>query len=301
MRRLPPLQCLLAFEAAARLGSFSRAAQELALTQSAISHQILHLEEWVDQALFRRIGRGVALTAAGELFLKTVCETLKLINEGRDRIEPYGNLDSVLLYSPPHISYGWLMPRLPALKALYPALEIWLLSEQEVREIDRIDVDLIISTHPSASPNIVSTPLMDDEALAVCGPRTAQHLLPLAFPEVMTQAPLLVQEGRPEWAPWLPERRREGLKTSRTLTVEDPHLLLMAAEQEMGIAMVSRLLADHALQQGRLVALPQIPGFSLPRLWLLKSSLPPRTQAVEITFDWLLQAAAERAMKPDVI
>ena len=65
MRRLPPLQALLAFDAAARLGSFTRAAQELALTQSAISHQILQLEEWTGQPLFRRIGRGVALTAAG--------------------------------------------------------------------------------------------------------------------------------------------------------------------------------------------------------------------------------------------
>jgi len=148
MRRLPSLQCLLAFETAARLGSFSRAAQELALTQSAISHQILQLEEWVNQALFRRIGRGVALTAAGELFLQTARDTLKLLIDGRDYIEPYGNLDSVLLYCPPEFAAGWLMPRLPALKARYPTVEIWLLNEKEIREIDRIDVDLIISTQP---------------------------------------------------------------------------------------------------------------------------------------------------------
>lgn len=294
MRRLPPLQCMLAFEAAARLGSFSRAAQELALTQSAISHQIQQLEEWVAQPLFRRIGRGVALTAAGELFLQTVQDTIKLLTDGRDRIEPYGNRDSVLLYSPPHVSYGWLMPRLPALQASYPGLEIWLLSEQEIREIDRIDVDLIVSAHPSDQADIVCVPFMNDTAVAVCGRETAQRLAERPFPELLSEAPLLLDEARPEWAPWLPELRRQGLRTKRALTVEDPRLLLTAAEQEIGIAMVSRLLADDALRRGRLVELAQIPGFALPRLWLKKSRLPARTAAAEAAFDWLLAQAGKQ-------
>jgi LysR family glycine cleavage system transcriptional activator len=284
---------MLAFEAAARLGSFSRAAAELVLTQSAISHQIQHLEEWVAQPLFRRIGRGVALTAAGELFLQTVQNTIKLLTDGRDRIEPYGNRDSVLLYSPPHVSYGWLMPRLPALKASHPALEIWLLSEKDIREIDRIDVDLIISAQPSDDPDIVCVPLMSDNAVAVCGRETARRLAMRPFPELLGEAPLLVDEAQPEWAPWLPELRRQGLSTTRALTVEDPRLLLTAAEQEMGIAMVSRLLADDALRSGRLVELPQITGFALPRLWLKKSRLPARTAAAEATFDWLLAQAGQ--------
>jgi LysR family glycine cleavage system transcriptional activator len=284
---------MLAFEAAARLGSFSRAAAELVLTQSAISHQIQHLEEWVAQPLFRRIGRGVALTAAGELFLQTVQNTIKLLTDGRDRIEPYGNRDSVLLYSPPHVSYGWLMPRLPALKESYPALEIWLLSEKDIREIDRIDVDLIISAQPSDDPDIVCVPLMSDSAVAVCGRETALRLAARPFPELLGEAPLLVDEARPEWAPWLPELRRQGLITTRALTVEDPRLLLTAAEQEMGIAMVSHLLADDALRRGRLVELAQIPGFALPRLWLKKSRLPARTIAAEATFDWLLALAGQ--------
>jgi LysR family glycine cleavage system transcriptional activator len=73
-------------------------------------------------------------------------------------------------------------------------------------------------------------------------------------------------------------------------------MLLMAAEQEMGITMVSRLSADHALSQGRLIALPQIPGFVLPRMWLMKSSLPPRTAAAEAAFDWLLQTAGNQTL-----
>jgi LysR family glycine cleavage system transcriptional activator len=180
-----------------------------------------------------------------------VRDTLKLLTDGRDYIEPYGNLDSVLLYCPPQFAYGWLMPRLPALKARYPTVEIWLLNEKEIREIYRIDVDLIISTHPMDQPEIVCVPLIEDSTIAVCGKRTAETLMTLPFPQVLSQAPLLMAEARPEWAPWLPEYRREGLDVTRGLTVEDPRLLLMAAEQDMGIAMVSRLLADHALRQGR--------------------------------------------------
>src|SRR5476649_1536996 len=96
-KRLPPLQSLLAFDASARLGSLSKAALELSLTQSAISHQIQNLEAWVGQALFSRVGRGVRLTAAGELFSQTVHTALKTLRDGRQRIEPYRNPDSVIL------------------------------------------------------------------------------------------------------------------------------------------------------------------------------------------------------------
>ena len=110
--RLPPLQSLIAFEATARLGGLSRAAVELSLTQSAISHQIQNLETWVGQPLFRRVGRGVTLTAAGGLFCQTVRNTLKTLREGRERIEPYRNMDSVLLACSADFAAGWLMPRL---------------------------------------------------------------------------------------------------------------------------------------------------------------------------------------------
>jgi len=297
MRRLPPLQSLLAFESAARLGSFSRAAQELSLTQSAISHQIQQLEDWAGLRLFLRVGRGVALTDAGRLFSRTVNDTLKLLADGRDRIEPYGNPDSVILYCPPQFAHGLLLPQLPALKADYPSLEIWIITQQEVREIDRVDVDLIISEQPLRTSEVVCVSLLADRAIAVCGPRTAETLAARPFPEVLTDAPLLVDEQRPDWAPWLPEYRREGLLTTRALTMDDPQLLLKAAEQEMGIAMVSHLLVKDALAHGRLAALPHIPGFALPELWLMKSALPARAAAVDMVHAWLLELGAAAALQ----
>ncbi len=282
--RLPPLQSLLAFEATARLGALSRAAVELSLTQSAISHQIANLEAWVGQALFSRTGRGVTLTCAGELFSATVRATLKTLRDGRERIEPYRNQDSVILACAPAFASGWLLPRLPLLRALHPKLEMWLITQTELNQIDRIDVDLIISTQALHSPEMSSFALLDDQALAVCAPALARRLHEQPYPQVLTQAPLIVDDRRPDWAPGFAEL---GLASARAITVDDTRLLLQAAEDGLGIAMVSRLLADSALAQGRVVALAQVPGIPLAPLWLTTSTLLPRTPAVKLAFDWL--------------
>lgn len=289
-KRLPPLQSLLAFEAAARLGGVSRAAVELSLTQSAITHQIQNLEVWVGQALFSRVGRGVKLTAAGELFSVTVRATLKTLRDGRERIEPYRNPDSVLLACSPEFAGGWLIARLRLLRELHPDMEVWLITQDELREIDRIDVDLIISTRQLTSAQISSVKLLDDEELAICGPATARQLQQLPFPEVLQAAPLIINEKRPEWAPWL-----AGLQqtTKRGITVEDTRLLLQAAAAELGISLVSKVLADTALREGQVVALKQIPTLPLAPLWLSKSNLLARTTAVEIVFDWLCTPACQ--------
>ncbi|TDY21697.1 LysR family transcriptional regulator [Paraburkholderia sp. BL6665CI2N2] len=293
MRRLPPLQALLAFDAAARLGSFTRAAQELALTQSAISHQIQQLEEWTGQPLFRRIGRGVALTAAGTLYAQTVTTALATLADGRDRIEPYGNPDSVILVCAPQFASGWLMPRMRAFAEALPTLELWLVTGEEVNEIDRVDVDLVVSSKAIRTPEVVCEPLLGEAAVAICGPVTARRLRDAPFPDVMTQAPLLVHEARPEWAPWLPELKRGGLRTRRAITVSDPRFLVAAAEQDMGIAMVSRLDAGDALTSGRVEVLPQVPGFALAPLWLMRSAQPARSAAVDAVHAWMIALCRE--------
>lgn len=288
-KRLPPLQALLAFEAVAKLGSFSRAAAELALTQSAISHQIQNLEQWLGQSLFSRGGRGVTLTAAGELFRDTVDSALGTLRAGRQRIEPYRNPDSVILACRPGFASGWLMARLAQLRAAAPTLEVWLVTVAQLREIDRIDVDLIISEQALDSAGLESVALLEDATVAVCGPALARALAPLPWPAVLQAAPLLYHEHQPDWAPWLAAL---DLRPQRAVTLDDSRLLLAAAEQELGIALLSRLDADAALQAGRLCLLPQVPSQPQAGLWLTRSTLAPRTPAVQRVFDWLRQHAA---------
>lgn len=291
-KRLPPLQSLLAFEAAARLGGMTRAAEELALTQSAITHQIQNLEEWIGQPLFNRVGRGVKLSAAGELFSKTVDATLQTLRDGRKRIEPYRNQDSVLLACPADFAAGWVLPRLPALRALHPTLDVWLITRDELRDIDRIDVDLIISTQDLSNDTMVSVEWLADEAIAVCAPTIAQQLQALPLEQAVLAAPLIIDEYATQWAPWLGDLE---LQAQRSVTLEDTALRLQAAEQGLGLAMVPRCIASQALASGRVCALPQFPPSPLPARWLSKSRLAPRTPAADVVFDWLMNQTRRQA------
>ncbi|MDQ3143878.1 MAG: LysR family transcriptional regulator, partial [Pseudomonadota bacterium] len=124
--RLPPLKSLEGFDAAARLGSFAAAADELGLSHSAISHQIRALERALDQDLFRRVYRQVVLTDAGRDFHRTVRQMLKALRDGVDRLAPYRKPNSVILYCDHAFADGWLMPRLSDLIAKLPQVDLWL-------------------------------------------------------------------------------------------------------------------------------------------------------------------------------
>jgi LysR family glycine cleavage system transcriptional activator len=284
--RLPPLQSLLAFEAAARLGGITKAAQELSLTQSAITHQIHNLESWVGQPLFNRVGRGVKLSAAGELFSKTVATTLDTLREGRKRIEPYRNMDSVLLACPTDFAAGWLIPRLPALRALHPTLEIWLITRDEIREIDRIDVDLIISSNDLSNDTMVSQEWLPDHAHVVAAPAIARRLARMPLQKALQAAPLIIDEHASAWAPWLTALE---VPTQRAITLEDAQLRIAAAENGLGLALVSHLISAAARSSGRVAVVEGMPTVTMASQWLSKSRFLPRSPAVDIVYAWLAE------------
>ncbi|WP_018151255.1 LysR family transcriptional regulator [Leeia oryzae] len=289
MRRHLPLNNLQTFEAAARLKSFSRAADELSLTQSAISQQILKLENYVGQALFVRTGSGVELSAAGELLFASVSTSLQGLARGLDRIEPYRDPESVIINLPADVAHGWLIPRLPALRQILPTQEVWLTTTENMREIDRIDVDIVISRRPIHTADVDCTALLEDSDIAVCSPKRAETIGRLGYPSILEKAPLLFHEHDPSWGGLL----ATGLSPNyrRGYTADDARVLLDAVIQDAGIAYLSSILCAQALQNGQVVRLPQIPGKSRPRLWLIRSRLEPRTPFVNTVFDWLQQVA----------
>jgi LysR family glycine cleavage system transcriptional activator len=283
-----PFPSLVAFEATARLGSVSRAADELNLTQSAVSQRVLKLEAHVGQRLFIRLSHGVRLTGAGELLLLTTRDTLERLRAGFERIAPYRNKASLLLACPADFAHGWLMPRMAALKALHRELEVWLMAEQEMTDIDRIDVDLIVSRRPLRTDHVECRPLLDDRGVAVCGPATAAQLGSTAYPKLLEKAPLLLLEREPEWGGLLATPACKTLRIRRSATIQDERLLLDAAEQELGIAYVSQVLAAGSLAGGRVVLLPRVPVTPRASLWVMRSTLTPRTPLANHVFDWLL-------------
>lgn len=281
-----PFAGLVAFEATARLGSMSAAADELDLTQSAISQRVLKLEAHVGQRLFVRQGHGVRLTGAGELLMETATDTLQRLRAGLARIEPYRNKQSLLLACPDDFAHGWLMPRLEALRAAHGGLEVWVMSERDITAIDRIDVDLVVSRRPLQGADIECLPLLQDRAVAVCAASLGDKLQGVAFPRVLDKAPLLFLESAPEWGGVVPP---PGAKSARrrAATIQDERLLLEAAERGAGIAYVSQVLAADALASGRCVQLAQVPASARPPLWAMRSRLTPRTPMADRVFEWL--------------
>lgn len=290
----PPLNTLIAFDAAARLRSFSKAAAELGITQSAVSQQVQRLEAHLGQQLFLRTGSGVKLTTAGEILAATVRETLARLASGLDRIEPYRNKDSVILAVPADFAHGWLAPRMSALQALTPDFEVWLVVSKELREIDQVDVDLVVSRRPIHTADVECVPLLDDEAVAVCSPRLARRYGRLTLARLLEKAPLVFLEDQPNWGGLMTPRATGPVQVIRGATMDDPRVLLDAVEADCGVGYLPRVLCAAALDAGRVVHLPQVPAKSLPRLWLMRSRLPPRTPFVGGAFAWLLAAAGVR-------
>ena len=170
-KRLPPLSSLRGFEAAARLGSFSKAATELHMTQSAISHQIKLLEEFFGQPLFKRINRAVEVTDAGVDFLNTTTKALNVLAQGVSRLEFYKKPGSVVLSTTPAFASKWLLPRLPKLRQALPELEPWIHTCTEQDSMDHSEIDIAIWYGTGDWPGVECAKLFNDAVTPLYSPK----------------------------------------------------------------------------------------------------------------------------------
>lgn len=287
--RLPSFKFLLGFEAAARLGNYSRAADELCVSQSAISHQISQLEEQVGQPLFRRKGRGVELTVAGRLLLDSVTKSLEQIRGGLARIETYLDENLVTLVCPAPIAQGWLQPRVDQLLQEHALLCPIISIDETARYIDEMDVDIAITHEPLKQQGVFEVPLLSEELLAVCTPELAQRL-PAQRPELHAQvAGLLCLEDDLTSDRIGPFIRAQFNGLRKVAIYDDARLVLDAALRGRGIALMSSLLADDALRSGRLVRVPPYPSLPLGTVWISRTDGEPRLPLVRGVFDSLLR------------
>ncbi|PWB35321.1 LysR family transcriptional regulator [Pseudomonas sp. SDI] len=247
LKHWPPLNALRGFEAAARLGSFHQAAQELHLTQSAISQQIRSLETFLEQPLFYRSGRSVSLTDAGHDLLSTTQSMLQQLAVGIRRLEQYRKPNQLVVNTTPAFSRHWLLPRLGDFHRQHPEVDLWLFTSFEPPDMATQTIDLAIRDDLSAQAECSYKVLHSDQ------------LYPAAHPDVLAQPPeqrtTLHGEREMDWSHWLVEGGAEVGQRSHGLNFSDPGLLLDAACSGLGIALVSRLLAQQAHDEGRLLAL----------------------------------------------
>lgn len=241
LKHWPPLNALRGFEAAARLGSFHKAAEELHLTQSAISQQIRSLESFLEQPLFFRNGRSVALTDAGFDLLSTTQSLLQQLAVGIRRLEQYRKPNQLVVNTTPAFARHWLVPRLGEYHARHPAVDLWLFTSDEVPDMTTQTIDIAVRDDLSAQAECNFRVLLEDRLYPACHPSL------LEVPVIARTT--LHGEREMDWAHWQVQGGADVGQHSQGLNFSDPGLLLDAATQGLGIALVSELLASTARSQ----------------------------------------------------
>ncbi|MDN2714494.1 LysR family transcriptional regulator [Janthinobacterium sp. SUN120] len=292
--RIPSLKLLMGFEAAARHGNFSRAADELHVTQSAISHQVQLLEEQVKQPLFRRAGRGVELTVAGEVLLRSVQRSMTVLRSGLGRIATYLDPGLVVLVCPAPLLHGWLQPRLRELETRLPELCLLLSVDESARFVDEIDVDIAIGERPILQPDLQEIPLLRDEWVMVANSELAARLAGVPQDAHHLHADLVCLEESLTGDTTAPLFLGPLARFRKRAIYDDARLLLDATLDGRGIACLPRLLVDASLARGLLHVLPAYPRVPGATWWLSGVAEHPRSAIVGQVFDWLrAQGAAQ--------
>lgn len=249
LKHWPPMNALRGFEAAARLGSFHQAADELHLTQSAISQQIRSLEAFLEQPLFFRSGRSVSLTDAGQDLYSTAQVMLQQLAVGIRRLEQYRKPNQLIVNTTPAFARHWLVPRLKSFHRQHPDIDLWLFTTFDPPDMATETVDLAIRDDLSAQIECSLKMLHQDRLYPACHPELLKR--------DKAQRTTLHGEREMDWSHWAVQGGANVGQSSHGLNFSDPGLLLDAACDGLGIALVSQLLAQQAQAKGLLQPLTE--------------------------------------------
>lgn len=287
MRKLPPLASLRAFEAAARHLSFRRAAEELAVTPAAVSHQVRQLEERLGVRLFERHTRQVVATdAALELYpvlrdgFDAFARALEVVSHRRGR-------RSLTLSATSAFAARWLVPRIASFRRAHPGLDLRLHASDEPVRLEGRDIDAAIRYGHGPYPGLVALPLAGDRFAPVCSPALGLHRR-----ADLKRWPLLHFEWRhrradnPTWRRWLEQAAVRGVDAEAGVVFSDENHAIQAALAGQGVALLSLMLVAPDLRSGALVQPfgPRLEGY---RYHLVHAPDTPRRDELEALGAWL--------------
>jgi LysR family glycine cleavage system transcriptional activator len=292
VRRLPPFFALRALEAAARHRSYSRAAQELAVTHGAVSQQIRRLEAELGARLFERRGNAMIPTAAAERLAGRIGQGLDVLQNAVAEFAQAAERDPLVISLDPQFANRWLPPRLGRLLADPAGANLEIRVEERRADFVTDGVDVGVRYGAGVWDGVEIQPLFAETLFPVCSPEVARAH-PMQRPEDVLTAPLIHHGHRP-WRLWfdafgLPTPPREGL------TFEDSVMLLEAAAQGLGVALARSGLMEAYFESGRLMRplkddIASDLGFFV--LWRADSRKLARIAALR---DWLVAEAARQA------
>jgi LysR family glycine cleavage system transcriptional activator len=252
-RRLPPLNALRAFEAAARCVSFTRAAQELAVTQGAISHQVKALEARLGLRLFHRRHQGLELTSAGQTYLPIVRDAFDRLALGTEQLLAAEGVNRLTLSVSPNFASKWLVPRLGRFAGQHGEIDLRISATMHHVDFALEEVDMAVRHGDGDWPELHVVRLCPEELFPVCSPRLLEASQPLREPGDLRHHTLLHLGDRRDWLKWLEAAGAEGVDLSRGAVFNQASMAIEAAVEGQGVALARTALAALDLLSGRLV------------------------------------------------
>ena len=303
---LPSLDFFKGFEAAARHLSFTKAAEELFVTQSAVSRQIQALEQRLGVALFLRRNRGLALTDAGERMWRAVDNALRTLHQAVDQVSPGATPKMVTVTSSMAFSSLWLIPRLSGFRRRHPDVDVRISANNQVLDLDRERIDLAIRYCPTRAAPAGSVRLFGEEILPVCSPALLRvRTRPLKLPQDLRHHVLLHYDEphRPTpwltWNVWLETAGVPDLVPLGSLRFNHYDQTIGAALGGQGVALGRRPLVKKLLADGALVAPFPLGSVTDRAYFIVRTPATSGRAEVAHFVDWLIAEAAAMAVKED--
>ena len=280
MRKLPPLNAIRAFEAAARNVSFTKAAQELQVTHGAISKQVAILEAWLGLDLFNRSKTQVTLTPSGKDFLTSLTPAL-------DRIAVSANV--LKISAPPTFTLRWLIPRISSFQKKIDQIEIKLTTSIALVDFTSGEYDLAIRGATSAMQNHVSIPFMTETIVPVCHPDLIENGNLEKLQDLANQTLISYDTEPYAWKDWLQDIQFSNLRPANQLQFEQMYFALQAAAEGLGIVLVPLFLVADEVIAGKLILPFGLLGARNRRYYLNYQLQIPQNPVVEKFSQWLAQ------------
>lgn len=282
-----PLNALRAFEVSARFQSFTRAADELNVTQAAISQQVKNLEQRLNVQLFRRLPRGLALTDEGAALLPVLADSFDRIGAVLRQFEDSRAREVLTVGTVATFAVGWLLPRLQDFQHTHPFVDLRLLTNNNRVDLAGEGLDYAIRFGDGAWHGTDAERVLDAPLTPMCAPATAARL---REPADLTGQVLLRSYRADEWTEWFAAAGL-GRPLLRGSMFDSSLALAEVAAQGGGVALLPGRMFARELQQGRLVR-PFELEIANGSYWLTRLKSKPVTPAMQAFRDWLLQAAA---------
>ncbi len=295
--RTPPLGALRSFRAAAHCLSFTLAAEELHVTQAAVSHQIKSLEEFLGAPLFVRGNRTLSLSDAGQRFLPYVDQMFNVLEQGLQQVQTHTNTNTLTVSLLPSFASRWLVPRLGLFLKAHPEIDFRLAPSRGMTNFQIENIDLAIRYGSGTYPGLVSIHLMDEDIFPVCSPEIMNGAHPLNEPADLIHHVLLHDDGHGDWRQWLVVAGASDVDPDKGPVYTDSGMAVQSALAGDGVALARSQLVKEDIARGRLVKPFDISQPSNFSYFIVYPNDHPPSSASQAFIEWLQQQALSDQLK----